>query len=162
MRAYLGLGSNLGDRWGYLQQAVTGLAELDPALAVSPVYETAPVGGPEQGAYLNCVVRIETELDPFELLAFAHRLEDDAGRRRMVKDGPRTLDVDVLLIEGRELTGPELTVPHPRMTERGFVLAPLEDLDPALVPDDWRSRLPGSETLDIDVRSIGTLELNRG
>jgi 2-amino-4-hydroxy-6-hydroxymethyldihydropteridine diphosphokinase len=162
VRAYLGLGSNLGDRWAYLHLAVAGLAEVDPGLVVSPVYETAPVGGPAQGAYLNCVVRIETDLDPFELLALAHRLEDAAGRRRTVKDAPRTLDLDVLLIEGRELTGPELTVPHPRMTERGFVLAPLEDLDPSLVPADWRSRITGSSSLGDDVRSIGTLELNRG
>jgi 2-amino-4-hydroxy-6-hydroxymethyldihydropteridine diphosphokinase len=160
VKAYLGLGSNLGDRWEHLRHAVGGLLEIDPDLSVSPVYETAPVGGPEQGPYLNCVVRIETELDPFALLALAHRLETAAGRLRTVKDGPRTLDVDVLVIEGVVLAGAELTVPHPRMTERGFVLAPLEDIEPTLVPDGWRSRLPGAATLASDVRRIGTLELN--
>lgn len=161
MKAYLGLGSNLGDRWGYLRQAVTALADVDPSVSVSPVYETAPVGGPPQGAFLNCVVRIETDLDPEALLGLAHRLEAGAGRVRSLKDGPRTLDVDVLLIEGVRLEEPELTVPHPRMTERGFVLAPLEDLDPGLVPEGWRSRLPGAATLASDVRRVGTLELNR-
>jgi 2-amino-4-hydroxy-6-hydroxymethyldihydropteridine diphosphokinase len=161
VKAYLGLGSNLGDRWEYLQGAVAALAEVDPSLAVSPVYETAPVGGPAQGPYLNCVVRIETMLDPPALLALAHRLEAAADRVRTVTDGPRTLDVDVLLIEGVELTGSELTVPHPRMTERGFVLAPLEDLDPALVPDGWRSHIPGAPALASTVRRVGTLEVNR-
>jgi 2-amino-4-hydroxy-6-hydroxymethyldihydropteridine diphosphokinase len=160
VRAYLGLGSNLGDRWAYLRQAVEGLQEVDPSLSVSPVYETSPQGGPEQGPYLNCVVRLDTELDPFELLDLAHRLEAGARRVRTVKNGPRTLDVDVLLIEGVELTGAVLTVPHPRMAERAFVLVPLEDLDPALVPAGWRSRLPGASTL-AGVRSVGTLELNR-
>jgi 2-amino-4-hydroxy-6-hydroxymethyldihydropteridine diphosphokinase len=133
---------------------------VDPSLIVSPVYETAPVGGPEQGAYLNCVVRIETDLDPFALLALAHRLEAGADRVRTVKDGPRTLDVDVLLIEGVELSGSELTVPHPRMAERAFVLAPLEDLDPALVPEGWRSQVAGALT-ETALRRIGTLDVNR-
>lgn len=156
MRAYLGLGSNLGDRWGYLRQAVEGLCEVDPSLSVSPIYETAPVGGPDQGPYLNCVVRFDSELDPFALLALAHRLEAEAGRVRTVKDGPRTLDVDVLLIEGVELTGSVLTVPHPRMAERAFVLVPLEALDPALVPDGWRSRITDASTI-AGVRRLGTL-----
>lgn len=159
MRAYLGLGSNLGDRWGYLRQAVEALLEVDPALTVSAVYESAPVGGPEQGEYLNCVVRIETNLDPPGLLALAHRLEAGADRVRTVKDGPRTLDVDVLLIEGVELTGSGLIVPHPRMAARAFVLAPLEDLDPALVPAGWRARLPGASTWAA-ARRVGKLEPN--
>jgi len=160
VKAYLGLGSNLGDRWAYLRQAVEGLREVDASLSVSPVYETAPVGGPEQGAYLNCVVRVDTELDPFALLALARRLEAAAGRIRTVKDGPRTLDVDLLLIEGIQLTGPELTVPHPRMAERAFVLAPLEDLDPTLVSEGWRSRVPEASTA-VGLRRLGTLSLNR-
>lgn len=158
MKAYLGLGSNLGDRRRYLRGAVEALRELDSSLAVSPLYETAPVGGPQQGPYLNCVVRLETDMDPFELLDVAHRLEGAAGRVRGVKDGPRTLDVDILLIEGVELVTPELTVPHPRMFERGFVLAPLEDLDRALVPAGWRHRLAGAARLADDVRRVGTIE----
>jgi 2-amino-4-hydroxy-6-hydroxymethyldihydropteridine diphosphokinase len=159
VKAYLGLGSNLGDRWGYLRQAVEALSELDPSLSVSTVYETDPVGGPDQGPFLNCVVRVETTLDPFELLALGQRLETAAGRIRTVKDGPRTLDVDILLIDGVELVGPMLTVPHPRMAERPFVLEPLEDLDPTLVPEGWRSQLSGASSAG--VRSVGRLEMNR-
>ncbi|MGO8875608.1 MAG: 2-amino-4-hydroxy-6-hydroxymethyldihydropteridine diphosphokinase [Acidimicrobiales bacterium] len=158
MKAYLGLGSNLGDRGRYLHDAVEALRELDASLAVSPVYETAPVGGPQQGPYLNCVVRLEADLDPFALLEVAHRLEGAAGRLRGVKDGPRTLDVDILLIEGVELVTPELTVPHPRMYERGFVLAPLEDLDAGVVPVGWRRQIAGAGTLADDVRRVGTIE----
>jgi 2-amino-4-hydroxy-6-hydroxymethyldihydropteridine diphosphokinase len=157
VKCYLGLGSNLGDRRGHLRQAVAGLRSLDASLTVSPVFETAPVGGPEQGPYLNCVVCLDTEMSPLELLGVAHRLEGDADRVRTVKDGPRTLDVDVLLIEGVSLTTPELTIPHPRMYERGFVLAPLEALDPSLVPADWRHLVPGAATLASDVRQVGTI-----
>ncbi|MGP8163161.1 MAG: 2-amino-4-hydroxy-6-hydroxymethyldihydropteridine diphosphokinase [Acidimicrobiales bacterium] len=139
---YLGIGSNLGDRWSYLRSAVAGLADLDADIAVSPIYETAPVGGPDgQGPYLNCVARIDTSLEPRELLRFARRLEDDASRVRRERWGSRTLDVDVLLYEGFTSDEPDLVVPHPRMFERAFVLAPLEDLDASLVPADWRSRV---------------------
>jgi len=162
VRTYLGLGSNLGDRLGHLRRAIESLRQIDARLVVSPLYETAPVGGPEQGPYLNCVVRLDTELGPFELLELAHRLETEAGRVRTVKNGPRTLDVDVLLIEGVEVKTAELTVPHPRMYERGFVLAPLEDLDRALVPAGWRQRLGGAATVASDVRQVGTIEGNSG
>ncbi|HLI43821.1 MAG TPA: 2-amino-4-hydroxy-6-hydroxymethyldihydropteridine diphosphokinase [Acidimicrobiales bacterium] len=158
MLAYLGLGSNLGDRLAHLQGAVDALRELDPALAVSAVYETAPVGGPEgQGPYLNAVVRLATELSPRELLEEARRLEQAAHRVRVVKDGPRTLDVDLLLIEGVRLEEEDLVVPHPRWHERAFVLAPLEELAPELVPDGWRRSLPGADRLDEDLRRLGRL-----
>ncbi len=162
MRAFLALGSNLGDRRAHLATAVAGLRRLDPALAVSPVYETAPVGGPTQGPYLNCVVRLDTELSPAELLTTAQRLEQDAGRIRTVKDGPRTLDVDLLLLEGVEMATAELTIPHPRMYERAFVLAPLEDLDPAKVPAGWRRHVPGAERLAEDLKRVGTIEETSG
>lgn len=158
MRAFLGLGSNLGDRRRHLSAAVKALRSLDPDLAVSPVYETAPVGGPRQGPYLNCVVRIDTELSPLELLETAQRLEQRSGRVRTVKDGPRTLDVDLLLIDGVEMATTELTVPHPRLYERAFVLAPLEDLDPTRVPLGWRDSIPGAARLAEDVRRVGTIE----
>jgi len=158
VKAYLGLGSNLGDRMAYLRCATGALRKVDPNLLTSSVYETAPVGGPAQGPYLNVVVRIETDLPPGELLALAHRLEADAGRVQTVRNGPRTLDVDVLWIEGVQLDDPDLTVPHPRMTERGFVLAPLEELDPGLVPPGWRATVPGAATLATDVRRIGTID----
>ena len=126
MRAYLGLGSNLGDRRAHLRQAVAALPDV---VAVSPVYETEPVGGPPgQGAYLNLVVAMETDRSPRDLLDLAHQLEDAAGRVRTERHGPRTLDVDVLLVGDLCLSEPDLVVPHPRMWERRFVLVPLADL----------------------------------
>lgn len=131
MIADLGLGSNLGARFELLQAAVDGLvAGGCRVVGVSRVYETAPVGGPEQGPYLNAVVRVETDLDPWELLALAHTLEDGAGRVREERWGPRTLDIDLLRYEGFESADPALTVPHSRMHERAFVLVPLADVDP--------------------------------
>ncbi len=126
MRAYLGLGSNLGDRRGHLRAAVAALPDV---VAVSPVYETDPVGGPPgQPPFLNLVVALETELTPRQLLELANRLEEAAGRVRTEKDGPRTLDVDVLLVGDLRVDEPDLVVPHPRMWQRRFVLAPLADL----------------------------------
>jgi 2-amino-4-hydroxy-6-hydroxymethyldihydropteridine diphosphokinase len=134
-RAYLGLGSNLGDRLAHLQLAVDELAVAAgvEVVAVSRVYETAPVGGPPQDPFLNAVAAVDTELDPYALLALAQRIEQDAQRVRIVRWGPRTLDVDVLLFDDLRLDDPDLTVPHPRMWERGFVLAPLRDVAPQLV-----------------------------
>jgi 2-amino-4-hydroxy-6-hydroxymethyldihydropteridine diphosphokinase len=126
VRAYLGLGSNLGDRRARLRAAVAALPDV---VAVSPVYETEPVGGPPgQDPYLNVVVQLDTDLAPRELLDVAHRLEQAAGRVRTEPNGPRTLDVDVLLVGDLTVREPDLVVPHPRMWERRFVLAPLADL----------------------------------
>ena len=138
-RAYLGIGSNLGERLGYLQLAVDQLAAADgvTVVGVSPVYETAPVGGPEQPDYLNAVVGVDTALTAHELLGVAQAVESEAERVRTVRWGPRTLDVDVLLVGDERIDTPDLVVPHPRMAERAFVVVPLADLDPA-----WRSRIP--------------------
>ena len=129
-RALLALGSNLGDRWSHLRWAVVALPDV---VEVSAVYETAPVGGPDQGPYLNCVVRLETELDARALLGAAREREQAAARRRGVRWGPRTLDVDVLWVDGQTVHEPDLEVPHPRMFERAFVLVPLRDVAPDLV-----------------------------
>ena len=133
--AYLALGSNLGDRLAHLRSAVDALAAAGSVriVALSRVYETAPVGGPPQDAFLNAVVGITTELEPHPLLELAQRLERDAARERAARWGPRTLDVDVLLYDDLELDTTDLTIPHPRMWERGFVLAPLRDVAPDLV-----------------------------
>ena len=131
MRAYLGLGSNLGDREANLRTAVAGIPDL---VAVSPVYESAPVGGPPQDDFLNAVTALDTMCSARQLLDLAHRLEQEAARVRTVRWGPRTLDVDVLLVDDLVLDEPDLVIPHPRMQERAFVLAPLADLDPGLVP----------------------------
>ncbi len=149
-RAFLGLGSNLGDRLSHLRAAVAALPDV---VAVSPVYETEPVGGPEdQGAYLNLVVELDTARDAWGLLELCRRLEASAGRVRDLRWGPRTLDVDVLWVDGEIVDEPELTVPHPRMWERRFVLAPLADLAPDLAP---RGLLEASVG---EVRRLGSLD----
>ncbi len=129
-RAFLALGSNLGDRAGYLRAAVDVMPDL---VASSDVFETGAVGGPEQGAFLNMVVELDTDLGPHELLALCRALEAAAERVRTERWGPRTLDVDVLWIDGITVDDPELEIPHPRMGERSFVLDPLAQLAPEVV-----------------------------
>jgi 2-amino-4-hydroxy-6-hydroxymethyldihydropteridine diphosphokinase len=158
VRAALGLGSNLGDRWSLLADAVAELRELDPAALVSSVYETAPVGGPAgQGAYLNCVVLLDTERSAADLLQIAHDLESRADRVRSVRFGPRTLDVDVLLYGEEVSDDPVLTLPHPRMYERAFVLAPLAEVAPDLAPPGWVESLGGASAVALEVRRVGAL-----
>jgi 2-amino-4-hydroxy-6-hydroxymethyldihydropteridine diphosphokinase len=136
----LGLGANLGDRLATLQRAVDLLAADDVrTVASSRVWETAPVGGPKgQPTFLNAVIRAETPCTPEEVLAAARRAEDELLRVRVVRWGPRTLDVDVLLYDDLVRDDPELTIPHPRMTERAFVVLPLLDIDPDPVLPDGR------------------------
>jgi 2-amino-4-hydroxy-6-hydroxymethyldihydropteridine diphosphokinase len=149
-RAFVGLGSNLGDRAAHLRTAVAGLPDL---VAVSPVYETEPVGGPPgQGPYLNLVAELDTPLAPRQLLALARRLEEAADRVRTVRWGPRTLDVDVLLVGDLVVDEEDLVVPHPRMWERAFVVAPLGDLAPELVPSAVRRASGGT------VKVVGMLK----
>jgi 2-amino-4-hydroxy-6-hydroxymethyldihydropteridine diphosphokinase len=134
-RAFVGLGSNLGDRRALLRLGVEGLAAAGDVVAVSPLYETEPVGGPAgQGPYLNAVVELSTADSPRALLGRCRAVEEAAGRVRAERWGPRTLDADLLYVEGCEVDEPDLTVPHPRLWERRFVLAPLADLAPDLVP----------------------------
>jgi 2-amino-4-hydroxy-6-hydroxymethyldihydropteridine diphosphokinase len=135
-RAVLSVGSNLGDRLGTLQgcvQAIGGLADTD-VLAISPVYETAPVGGPAQPDYLNAVLIVATARGPRSLLAATQRIEADFGRVRpadAVRFGPRTLDIDIISYDEEISDDPVLTLPHPRAHQRAFVLAPWHDVDPA-------------------------------
>jgi len=139
VRAFLALGSNLGDRRGYLTSALERIPDI---VAVSQLYETDPVGGPPgQGAYLNCVVELRTTRSSRELLAAAQAAEAAAQRVRVERWGPRTLDVDVLLVGDEKVDEPDLVVPHPRMWERGFVLVPLADLAPELVIGHLTSEL---------------------
>lgn len=147
-RAFLGLGSNLGDRRALLRVAVDALPDV---VAVSPLYETDPVGGPDQAAFLNLVVELDTDRTPRELLARCAEREAAAERVREVRWGPRTLDVDVLWVDGETVAEPDLVVPHPRMRERRFVLAPLRDLAPDLVTE------AEVETAEGDVRLVGPL-----
>ena len=136
-RAHLGLGSNLGDRLAHLQFGLDGLAaRAGRVVAISPVYETQPVGGPPQPDYLNAVVTVETELSPRELLGVAKALEAEAGREPADAErrwGPRPLDIDILVVGDERVAEPDLVVPHPRIHQRAFVLAPLADVAPELV-----------------------------
>lgn len=141
-RAYVALGSNLGDREGFLRLGVAGLGNVTK---MSPVYETAPVGGPDdQGPYLNMVVEVETTLDPYALLRRCQRIEAEAMRQRIVHWGPRTLDVDIIQYDDVRIESDSLTIPHPHHTQRRFVLQPLADIAPERCPDGWNETLePG-------------------
>jgi 2-amino-4-hydroxy-6-hydroxymethyldihydropteridine diphosphokinase len=150
-RAFIGLGSNLGDRLAHLERAVGLLAARGDVVAVSSVYETEPVGGPEQGPYLNAVVELSTADSARALLERCRQLEEDAARVRTVRFGPRTLDADVLVVGDERVDEPDLQVPHPRMFERRFVLAPLQQLAPGLVSPEALERAVGA------VRVVGTL-----
>jgi 2-amino-4-hydroxy-6-hydroxymethyldihydropteridine diphosphokinase len=131
-RVVLSVGSNLGDRLGTLTECVQALRRLrdTDVLAISPVYQTVPVGGPAQPDYLNAVLIAATGLGPQELLTAVHAIEQEYGRVRAERFGPRTLDIDIISYEGEVSTDPVLTLPHPRAHERAFVLAPWHDIDP--------------------------------
>ena len=133
--AYVGMGANLGDTRATLAAAVEALAELGDVQAVSALYETDPVGIEDQPVFLNGAVAIATRLSPHELLDGLLAIEARFGRERTVRWGPRTLDLDLLAMDGVELDDPRLTVPHPRLVEREFALRPLADVAPALVVD---------------------------
>jgi 2-amino-4-hydroxy-6-hydroxymethyldihydropteridine diphosphokinase len=130
---YLGLGSNLGDREVNLQAALDRLGNAGLSVSrVSPVYETEPVGFSNQGRFLNLVVEARTDLPPGLIFHHIARIECELGRRRTMRNGPRTIDIDILLYDSVTLRSEALVIPHPRMTERRFVLAPLADLAPDL------------------------------
>lgn len=130
--AYIGLGSNLGDREGTLRAALEELGRREGVrvAAVSRLRETEPVGGPAQGKFLNGVAELRTTLGARELLSLLHEIEDLFGRERTVHWSPRTLDLDLLLYGDAVIDEPDLTVPHPRMHERPFVLGPLCEIAP--------------------------------
>jgi 2-amino-4-hydroxy-6-hydroxymethyldihydropteridine diphosphokinase len=133
--ALVGLGSNQGDREAHVRAGVKGLEAADGirVLAVSRLRETAPVGGPPQGPYLNGAARLETRLSPRALLAACLEVERSRDRRRDVRWGPRTLDIDILLHADRVIEEADLVVPHPRLLERAFALEPAAELAPEWV-----------------------------
>src|SRR5690242_17492535 len=134
--AYIALGSNLGDRDDYLRRALTGLRQTEgvEVTRVSPLYETRPVGGPPgQGPYLNAVAEVRCQRGPHDLLAVLLHIEQQLGRERREKDGPRTIDLDLLLYGDLVHEDAQLIVPHPRLHERLFVLKPLAQLAPGLL-----------------------------
>ncbi|MGH8926714.1 MAG: 2-amino-4-hydroxy-6-hydroxymethyldihydropteridine diphosphokinase, partial [Acidimicrobiia bacterium] len=124
-RAAVALGSNVGDRLGYLRSGLAGLGRIATVVSLSALYETEPVGGPKQGAYLNAVALIETDFEAGALLERLQEIENRAGRIRGERWGPRTLDLDLIVYDQVTSDLPELSVPHPRADERRFVLEPL-------------------------------------
>ncbi len=149
--AYLSLGTNRGDRGDHLREGVRIVAASD-TYRVSAVYETEPVGGVEQDEFWNLVVELDTTASARHLLERAQLAESARGRTRETRWGPRTLDVDVLLVGDEHSSDPDIVVPHPRMWERRFVLAPLRELAPALVSADQYAAAAGA------VRRLGTLD----
>jgi 2-amino-4-hydroxy-6-hydroxymethyldihydropteridine diphosphokinase len=125
---YLSLGSNLGDRRANLEAAIARLSDLGTITAVSSIYETEPVGFAAQPDFLNCAVALETELMPRQFLHRVLAIEQALGRKRRVAKGPRTLDIDIVLFGNSVVETAELTIPHPAMHERRFVLEPLAEI----------------------------------
>ena len=134
-RAFIGIGSNLGERESHIAAAIGRIAELPETelVRVSSLIETEPVGLVDQGKFLNAATELRTELDPLALLDELQGIEDGLGRVRTVRWGPRTIDLDILLYDNEVIDGGRLCVPHPLMHEREFVLAPLAEIAPDVV-----------------------------
>jgi 2-amino-4-hydroxy-6-hydroxymethyldihydropteridine diphosphokinase len=151
MKATISLGSNLGDRFAYLQNALDAINEMTGTQvhSVSPVFETDPVGGPEQGQYLNAVAVVKTVLSPEQFLAATQEIELSQNRERNEHWGPRTLDIDLLAMDTEVRSTPELELPHPRAHERAFVLLPWSLLDPDFVIPGKASVAQLLETIEV-------------
>ncbi|MEP7055562.1 MAG: 2-amino-4-hydroxy-6-hydroxymethyldihydropteridine diphosphokinase [Actinomycetota bacterium] len=162
-RAVLSLGSNLGDRVAALNAALAGLAAADVRIvAVSPMYETEPIGGPEQPDYLNAVAVVETDRSPYDLLEVAQGVEAALGRVRVERWGPRTVDIDIVVYDDLVSDDPRLTLPHALVAERAFVLTPWRDVEPAAALPDGRtveSMLAQLETDGVRLRDDIVLQL---
>jgi len=154
--AVLALGSNLGERRDILQGGVDAIAGIEGVrlTGVSPVYETVPVGGPPQPDYLNAVVLAGVTISSRDLLDRLHEVEAAFDRVRLVRWGPRTLDIDIITVAGERSDDPELTLPHPRAHERAFVLAPWHDADPDAV-------LPGHGSVADLAATVGQAGIRR-
>jgi 2-amino-4-hydroxy-6-hydroxymethyldihydropteridine diphosphokinase len=131
--AYLSLGSNIGDREAQLREAIRRLDAIGQVKKISSLYETEPVEFTQQALFLNCAVGLETSLGPEELMSRLLDIERELGRERVQKKGPRTIDIDILLFGNLVMNSTELTIPHPAMAERRFVLAPLAEIAPGVV-----------------------------
>jgi len=130
VKLVLALGSNLGNRESNIGEAVSELENIIEITHLSTMHETAPVGGPKQGDYLNAVLIGESELTPHELLALTSKIESKLGRVREVRNGPRTIDIDIIVFGEIQINTPDLQIPHPRAHQREFVLAPWLEIDP--------------------------------
>lgn len=151
--AYIGLGSNIGDREQNLRKAVSMLGEAQgvEVARLSRIYETTPVGDVEQGDFLNAVVEIETNLAPPQLLKLTKSIEERGHRVRTVHWGPRTIDLDILLYDDVEMNEPHLNLPHPEVSKRAFVLVPLAELAP-------EKRLPNGKTIRALLDDLGEVD----
>ncbi|PAD33658.1 2-amino-4-hydroxy-6-hydroxymethyldihydropteridine diphosphokinase [Terribacillus saccharophilus] len=163
-QAWIALGSNIAPREIYLQQAIQTLNEHAEIKLnqVSTVYETDPVGYEDQDQFLNLVAEVETSLKPMELLHVCQKIEQDLGRKRIIRWGPRTVDLDILLYSTENMNVEELTLPHPRMHERAFVLVPLAEIAPELFlkgkkVQEWLDTLAAQDVQG--VRSWGSLNI---
>ena len=134
-QAYIALGSNMGDRYEYLKKAVLLLENQEKITVVntSSIYETDPVGFTDQDQFLNMAVQVSTSLKPLELLDECLKIEEQLGRKREIRWGPRTLDLDILLYNQEDIETEKLTIPHPRMSERAFVILPLLEMNPNIM-----------------------------
>jgi len=133
---YLGLGSNLGNRQNNIQEAISALQKNALTIEkISTIVETEPVGGPPQDKYLNAVIKCQTDLTPSQLLTTIHTIEQNLGRERLVINGPRTIDIDILLYDRLCIHSSALTIPHPRMNSRAFVMTPLKEIEPKLAEE---------------------------
>jgi 2-amino-4-hydroxy-6-hydroxymethyldihydropteridine diphosphokinase len=133
VNVYLGLGSNMGDRQHNLDEAIELLSQRVKIFEVSSTYDTEPVGNPDQPRFLNLVVRIQTRLAPLELLTLAKGIEAKLGRTKDKPNAPRPLDIDILFYGDQIIKNRQLMIPHPRLTERVFVLVPLAEIAPKLI-----------------------------
>jgi 2-amino-4-hydroxy-6-hydroxymethyldihydropteridine diphosphokinase len=162
MKATISLGSNLGDRLQYLQNALNSINDMTGTQvhSVSPVFETDPIGGPEQGEYLNAVAVVKTVLSPEQFLAATQQIELEQNRERNERWGPRTLDIDLLAMDSEVRSTPDLELPHPRAHERAFVLLPWSLLDPDFVIPGKSSVAQLLEGLEVNgIRFRNDLEL---
>lgn len=153
-RCAVGVGSNLGDRLAHLRAAVDGLSTVSRVASVSAVYETAPIGGPGQGPFFNAVVVVETAHTPRGLLCELLVIERSRGRVRDTRWGPRTLDLDLILWDRQTISEPGLSVPHPRMLDRRFVLEPLLEVWPD-------ARMPDGSSIAASSSAVGLQGLER-
>ncbi|MFZ5942644.1 MAG: 2-amino-4-hydroxy-6-hydroxymethyldihydropteridine diphosphokinase [Bacillota bacterium] len=155
--AYLGIGSNLGNTKENLMEGIRLLQNHGQikAIKVSSLYKTEPIGYKEQEWFLNAVLWIKTELSPLELLEYCQSIESKLKRRRVIKWGPRTIDIDILLYGNLNLNGEILTIPHPRMTERAFVMIPLAEISPQLVIGE-----KSIKELTLDLKGQGIVKLD--
>lgn len=157
-KVYLGLGSNIADRLSNLKRALSLLRKRDiNILKTSSVYESSPVDYLEQSDFLNIVVEVETALEPGEILESIREIENSLGREREIKKGPRTIDIDILLYDDAEIRSAELTIPHPRMFERSFVIVPLLEVAPDVkLPSGElvRRSLKGFSVNEAEIRKI--------